>query len=65
MVIDSDYRGEVKVALHNDSATKQSVLAGSRVAQLVIIPYESVVFEEVNSLDETDRSEGGFGSTGK
>jgi len=63
-VIDSDYRGEVKVALHNDTNDPQMVQAGSRIAQLVIVPYKSITFEIVDDLDETDRGEGGFGSTG-
>ena len=62
-VIDSDYRGEVIVALHNDTEEHQVVLAGSRIAQLIIAPYAEVTIEESN-LDETDRGEGGFGSTG-
>lgn len=63
-VIDSDYRGEVKIALHNDTDDPQMVQAGSRIAQLVIVPYKPVTFEIVDDLDETDRGEGGFGSTG-
>ena len=63
-VIDSDYRGEVKVALHNDTNDTQIIQAGSRIAQLVILPYKPVTFEIVDDLDETDRGEGGFGSTG-
>lgn len=63
-VIDSDYRGEIKVALHNDSSTCQSIHDGDRVAQLVILPYLPVVFKEVEDLNETERGEGGFGSTG-
>lgn len=62
-VIDSDYRGEVKVALHNDANDTQMIQAGSRIAQLVIIPYKTITFEIVDDLDETDRGEGGFGST--
>lgn len=64
MVIDSDYRGEIKVALHNDSDDFQVVPAGSRIAQLVIMDFNSVYFNEVNELDGTERGEGGFGSTG-
>ena len=63
-VIDSDYRGSVKVALHNDSNKFQVITANERVAQLVILPYVPVEFEEVNELDETNRGENGFGSTG-
>lgn len=64
-VIDSDYRGELIVALHNDSDEAKTIEAHERVAQLVIMPYLSVSFEEVQVLDETDRGEGGFGSTGR
>ena len=64
-VADSDYRGEYIVALHNDSAVSRVVTPGERIAQLVVMPYLSVEFEEVDSLDETERGAGGFGSTGK
>ena len=64
-VADSDYRGEYIVALHNDSAISRVVTPGERIAQLVVMPYLSVEFEEVDSLDETERGAGGFGSTGK
>ena len=63
-VIDSDYRGEVKVALHNHSEVAQTVTAGERVAQLVITPYLAADFVEREELSETVRGEGGFGSTG-
>ena len=63
-VIDSDYRGEVIVALHNDSDELPRVRNGERIAQLVILPYLPVEFEEVEHLTETERGEGGFGSTG-
>lgn len=63
-VIDSDYRGEVKVALHNHSNTPQTVAEGERVAQLVIAPYVAAQFEEKEELSQTVRGEGGFGSTG-
>lgn len=63
-VIDCDYRGEVKVALHNHSAVPQTVAAGERVAQLVITPYLTAEFVETEELSETVRGEGGFGSTG-
>ena len=63
-VIDSDYRGPVKVALHNDSEEVRTVTDGERVAQLVIMPCFNVDFTEVEELDETERGEGGFGSTG-
>lgn len=64
-VIDSDYRGEIIVALYNDSANAEKIYDGDRIAQLVILPYLSVEFEEVDKLQDTDRSSGGFGSTGK
>ena len=63
-VIDSDYRGEVIVALRNDTDYDQGFSKGERIAQLVIMPYLSVEFNEVNELDETARGAGGFGSTG-
>lgn len=64
-VIDSDYRGEIKVALYNQSGQKKLVKKGERIAQIVIAPFLAPEFIEVNELDETDRGEGGFGSTGK
>ena len=64
-VCDSDYRGEYIVALHNDGEAPQTVQPGDRIAQLVILPYMAAEFEEVDSLPETERGAGGFGSTGK
>ena len=64
-VIDSDYRGEVMVALHNHSSVIQKVEKGERIAQLIIAPYIHADFIESDELDETVRGEGGFGSTGK
>lgn len=64
-VIDSDYRGEVKVALHNHGKVPQTVLKGERVAQMVIVDYYSCAYEECDNLDSTERGEGGFGSTGR
>lgn len=64
-VVDSDYRGEVMVALHNDSSQVRRVTNGERIAQLVVLPYLSCVFEETEELEETDRGDGGFGSTGR
>ena len=64
-VIDSDYRGEVMVALYNQSAVPQSVEAGERIAQLVIAPVYQAVFEETDALADTARGAGGFGSTGR
>ena len=63
-VIDSDYRGEILVALHNHSAETQRIERGERIAQLVITPYLTVQFAEAKSLDQTVRGAGGFGSTG-
>jgi dUTP pyrophosphatase len=64
MVIDSDYRGELIVALHNDSTEPQTVEEGERIAQLIIIPYLPVSYHHVDSLSTTVRGAGGFGSTG-
>lgn len=63
-VIDSDYRGEIIVALHNDTDEAQTIKNGERIAQLVIMPYMSVEFVEVDNLNNTERGQGGFGSTG-
>ena len=63
-VIDSDYRGEVMVALHNHGKEPQTVEHGDRVAQMVFVPYYAADFVEVDELDSTVRGEGGFGSTG-
>ena len=64
-VLDSDYRGELMVALHNDSDVTRTVAVGQKIAQLVIMPYLAVDFSEVDELCDTDRGAGGFGSTGK
>ena len=64
-VIDSDYRGEWIVPLHNDTDTPQIINPMERIAQLVVIPYLSVEFKEVDELSDTERGDGGFGSTGK
>jgi len=63
-VVDSDYRGEVIVALHNDTDKNQTFLNGDRIAQLVIMEHFPAEFIETDELDDTDRGEGGFGSTG-
>lgn len=63
-VVDSDYRGEVMVALHNHSLVPASIDPNERIAQLVITPYIAAVFNTVYSLDDTERGAGGFGSTG-
>ena len=64
-VVDADYRGEVKVALHNDGETVRVIAPGQKVAQLVVVPFLSVEFDEVDALSDTVRGAGGFGSTGK
>ena len=64
-VIDSDYRGEIMVALHNHSAQDQTIADFERIAQIVIAPYITANFIETDELDETVRGEGGFGSTGR
>ena len=63
--IDADYRGEIKVILVNLSDTPFIVNPGERIAQMVIARYEHVEWDEVETLDGTDRGEGGFGSTGR
>ena len=63
-VVDCDYRGEVKVALHNHSEEVQTVSAGERIAQIVITPYLTAQFVECEALSKTVRGCGGFGSTG-
>lgn len=63
-VIDSDYRGEIIVVLHNDTDIIRPVQEGDRIAQLVILPYEKIEFSEVEELTNTKRADGGFGSTG-
>jgi len=62
--IDSDYRGEIKVILANFGSTPFTINRGDRIAQLVVARYETVIWNEVTSLDETERGAGGFGSTG-
>ena len=63
-VIDADYRGEVRVALHNHGSVPQVVEDGDRVAQLVIVPYLTAQLIPAEELDDTGRGAGGFGSTG-
>lgn len=63
-VVDSDYRGEFMVALHNHSEQSAVIDAGERIAQLVIVPYMTACFEESQQLSDTARAGGGFGSTG-
>lgn len=64
-VIDSDYRGEIKVGLVNQGTQDYTIQPGERIAQLVVMPVCTFPVEECESLDETGRGEGGFGSTGK
>lgn len=65
MAVDSDYRGPVIIALHNDSKEIRTVEHGERIAQLIVLPYYNIDnFEIVNELEDTDRGSGGFGSTG-
>jgi dUTP pyrophosphatase len=65
-VVDSDYRGEVKVALHNTDPTETVFIStGDRIAQLIVTPIHKPVLEEVDNLEETERASAGFGSTGK
>lgn len=64
-VVDSDYRGEIIIALHNDSDTHRIVEPGERIAQLIVQPYVNVTFNEASALSITERGSGGFGSSGK
>lgn len=63
-VIDSDYRGQVKVAIHNDSDSMKKIEPYERIAQFALLPKYNLTFEEVDELNETTRGEGGFGSSG-
>lgn len=62
--IDSDYRGEIKVILENTKSIAFGIRKGDRIAQAILCPYFKVKWESVESLDQTERGEGGFGSTG-
>jgi dUTP pyrophosphatase len=64
-VIDSDYRGEITVMMHNHGCEEREILPGERIAQIIFMPYIKGIFEETDSLAETVRGEGGFGSTGR
>ena len=64
-VVDADYRGPICVALHNDGDVVRTITPGQKIAQMVVVPFFSVEFEEVAELSETVRGAGGFGSTGK
>ena len=63
-ICDQDYRGEYIVALHNHSDAVQMITHGDRIAQMAVVPFWQADFEEVSKLDETERGNGGFGSTG-
>lgn len=63
--IDADYRGEIKVILVNLSNQEFTINRGERIAQMVVARHEKVEWEEVETLDETERGAGGFGSTGR
>lgn len=64
-VIDADYRGEIKIPLYNHSSKTAVVEQGERIAQMILTPFLRAVFEECDKLDDTERGESGFGSTGK
>ena len=64
-VIDSDYRGPIIVALHNDTDEMQSIEPGERIAQMILLPYIEMKFNEVNELSDTSRGDSGFGASGK
>ena len=64
-ICDSDYRGEYIVAIHNDSDQVQYIEPGERIAQMILLPFYSMNFNEVNELSETNRGEGGFGDSGR
>ena len=64
-VCDSDYRGNYMVALHNDSDEARMVRTHEKIAQMIVLPYLSLEFEETDALSDTARGGGGFGSTGK
>lgn len=64
-VIDSDYRGEIIVALYNHSENPLTISYGDRIAQFVLTPYITANFEEADELSESVRGNGGFGSTGR
>ena len=64
-VVDSDYRGEIMVALHNHSGTEQRIASGERIAQIVVTPFLKAEYVFEKELSETVRGEGGFGSTGR
>ena len=64
-VIDSDYRGQIIVAVHNDTGIPKKISPNEKIAQLIIMPFLYWDIKEVNELNDTTRGDGGFGSTGK
>lgn len=64
-VVDSDYRGEIMVAMHNHGTVSQTIEDGERIAQIVFTPYVAATLIQSDTLDDTERGSGGFGSTGK
>lgn len=64
-VVDSDYRGEIIVAVHNDSNAIRTITPDEKIGQVVLFPKLNCSFEEVDELNDTERGTGGFGSTGK
>ncbi len=64
-VIDSDYRGEITVMMHNHGSEEREIIPGERIAQIIFMPYIKGIFEETDSLGMTGRGECGFGSTGR
>ena len=64
-VIDSDYRGEIMVALHNHSSESRVIEAAERIAQIALVPFLAAEFDVVDEISDTDRGAGGFGSTGR
>ena len=64
-ICDSDYRGNYLVAIHNDSDSERVITPGEKIAQMIVLPYLELDFEETEELTETSRGAGGFGSTGQ
>ncbi len=64
-VVDSDYRGNWFIGLHNDGLEDRTIVPQERIAQMIVVPYLSAEFVETDTLSETERGAGGFGSTGK
>lgn len=64
-IVDADYRGEISIVYENVSCSDYMIFRGDRIAQLIIVPITGVDVEEVQTLSETERGDGGYGSTGK